>query len=110
MTAAVCPPWCASDCRDWAEGAQHHASTFADVQAVSHVDGPVTLSVSATRVDRPGQDPAPSVNLLIGPDGRISMDDLALTPEHARQLAAALLTAADNAAPLPLRDLEAVDR
>lgn len=80
MTAAVCPPWCAGDCRDWAEGAEHHASAFADVQAVSHVDGPVTLSVSATRVDLPDQEPAPSVNLLIGPDGRISMDDLTLTP------------------------------
>lgn len=94
--AVTCPQWCAGDCDDWTDGT-YHGSAFTDVPARSESDGPVTVSVSASRLDRAGQEPVLAVDLLVGPQGRISMVDLTFTPEQARQLAAVLLTAAGNA-------------
>jgi hypothetical protein len=92
-----CPPWCAGDCADWADGARYHGSAFTDVKGVCHDVGPAVVAVSATRLDEAGSEPVPSVNMLIGREGRISHEDVSFTPEQARQLAAALLASADNA-------------
>lgn len=100
---ATCPDWCAGGCDEWSdtEGSRYHGSDFRTVAARSHMDGAAEIAVSATRLDEPGTESAMTVNMLIGPSGRISMDDVSLSPEQARILAAALVEAADNADPLP---------
>lgn len=99
----TCPDWCAGGCDEWSdtEGSRYHGSDFRTVAARSHMDGNAEIAVSATRLDEPDAEPVKTVNMLIGPSGRISMDDVSLTPEQARELAAALIEAADDADPLP---------
>lgn len=105
-----CPPWCDGTCGEWTDedGNQYHASPFVAIKgATEHLRGPAAFDVSVTRLDSTVVG-ATEVHLLAG--GEDTPDaDYTLTPAQARQLAAALLNAADAALEPQDRDLPTGD-
>lgn len=94
-----CPVWCDGNCDNWTDNGdadRYHSSGFTTIKAVEQVTGQSGIDVSTTRLDTPAGPGEAQVHLLTGTD-RVANDDWALTPTDARQLAAALLNAADLA-------------
>lgn len=93
-----CPAFCNDKCGEFAElpGDAHHSSGFDILPINTGRDGETAdLWVSTSRTDEDWRAGTPDVNVLTGRDG------FTLTAAKARQLAAMLMNAADNADPLP---------
>lgn len=95
--ALPCPPWCNGACADWDD--QMHAADTISVPVRGENDGvtaPV-VDVEMSRVDDDGNPGDVVIEMFVDKAGCLTADHAGMTSGQARQLAAALLNAADVA-------------
>ena len=94
VTADIpCPPWCDGDCADWDGEALHSTpATTVPVRGQTGDGQPATVEVQVFRIDTGEQAGEPAIELYTLP-----ADNCTMTAAQARQVAAALLNAADVA-------------
>lgn len=94
-TCSASLPWCNGECGEW--NGEHHTTGFDFLTIQRGLRGDMELTVSTAASEDDGKLGPAAVYLLADHPA----DEMLLTPARARQLAAMLLNAADNADPLP---------
>lgn len=97
VNTAACPAWCDGQCPGWrddVDGSIYHTSEFKSVAVDSSERPDLDLYVNVAQLEVPGRNNPAEVHMLVG--GGLG-EDFTLSARTARELAAMLLAAADNA-------------